>query len=35
MKKKMIPLTKEESKIHREQKVCYILNVCGKIQKNT
>ena len=23
-KKEMIPLTKEEKKIHREQKVCYI-----------
>ena len=23
-KKKMIPLTKEEKKVHNEQKVCYI-----------
>ena len=27
-KKEMIPLTKEEKKIHRKQKVCYI---CKKV----
>ena len=30
----MIPLTKEENKIHREQKVCYILNVFPVSIKN-